>query len=118
DISDMSAEDIIRMDSKVFDIRDGKKARLSVLETTLPQNALDRKDELLTTMKEVMGADRLDEIFMYIVDILNEESTLLVATDSSQKLAESAYSVSVADNQATLDGMISRKKQLLPPLLD
>ena len=58
------------------------------------------------------------EFIPAVIDILNKESTLIVASDSAKKLATEAYKVKFDGDNVKLPGMISRKKQLLPPLIN
>lgn len=115
DLSGMSARDIIFSDSKVYEMN-GKKARMSVLETTAPQNALTMKDELLAAISEIKNEEHLDALFFFVVDIVNNTSTLLSADEMEQGIAEKAFATSFTENEAILDGIVSRKKQMVPKI--
>lgn len=115
DVSAFADDDLLRMDSKEFTL-DGKKLRVSVLETTAPKVLLDRKDALLAAMPGVASNDGADEVLLFIVDILNEESTLLVPNDYVKKVAEASFGVKVDGDAVVLPGIISRKKQIIPAL--
>ena len=64
----------------------GKQFRVSVLETTAPKIVLDRKDSLMASMVDVAAEDGADQVLLFVVDILNEEATLLVPTIWSNQL--------------------------------
>ncbi|NHF73819.1 manganese-dependent inorganic pyrophosphatase [Paracoccus xiamenensis] len=115
DVSAFDDADLLRMDSKEFEL-DGKKLRVSVLETTAPKVLLDRKDALLAAMPGVAAADGADEVLLFIVDILNEEATLLVPNDYVKQVAEASFGVPVAGDTVVLPGIMSRKKQIIPSL--
>ena len=115
DVSAFSDEDLLRMDSKEFDL-DGKKLRVSVLETTAPLVLLDRKAALLAGMPAVAAADGAHEVLLFIVDILKEEATLLVPNASVRQIAEASFGVSVTGDTVVLPGVMSRKKQIIPAL--
>jgi len=117
DISDLIIEDIVLMDSKVFEIRNNQKARLSVLETTSPENALNIKNDIKATMLSIKEKENLNNILFYIVDIINENSILIVADEATKKLASEAYGIEFLDDMVILSNMMSRKKQFLPPLM-
>lgn len=117
DISDLSPDDIILMDSKVYEIKNNKKARLSVIETTNPETVLAIKNDIKKAILENINKENLDEMFFYVIDILNEESTLIVTSESAKQIAEESYGVQIQDDSVKLPGMVSRKKQLLPPLM-
>ncbi|MFD1795561.1 manganese-dependent inorganic pyrophosphatase [Paracoccus aurantiacus] len=115
DVSAFGDEDLLRMDSKEFEL-EGKKLRVSVLETTAPQVLLDRKDALLAAMPAVAAADGADEVLLFIVDILNEEATLLVPNDYVKQVAEASFDAKVDGDSVVLPGIMSRKKQIIPAL--
>lgn len=115
DVSAFADEDLLRMDSKEFEL-DGKKLRVSVLETTAPQVLLDRKAALMAAMPAVAAADGADEVLLFVVDILNEEATLLVPNDYVKQVAEASFGASVAGDSVVLPGIMSRKKQIIPAL--
>jgi len=115
DVSQFSDMELIRMDSKKFKLN-GKNFRVSVLETTTPETILERKSSILKNMKTVCEEDKIDEVLLFVVDILKEESTLLVANEFTKSIAEKSFDVSVKDNQVVLSGVVSRKKQIIPAL--
>jgi manganese-dependent inorganic pyrophosphatase len=84
----MSAKDILLSDSKKFDLND-KKLRVSVLETTKPENSLSLKEGLLDAMQEIKEEEKLDGFFFFIVDILNTESHLIVQENLSRASTKS-----------------------------
>lgn len=115
DVSEFSDEDLLRMDSKEFEVG-GKKLRVSVLETTAPRVLLDRKANLMAAMPVVAGADGADEVLLFIIDILNEEATLLIPNDLVKQIAEKSFGVTVSGDTVVLPGVLSRKKQIMPAL--
>ena len=76
DVSRFSDAELLRMDSKEYAVGD-TKFRVSVLETTSPDTVLDRKASLMESMKAVAEEDGVDQVLLFVVDILNEESTML-----------------------------------------
>ncbi|MFV0294343.1 MAG: manganese-dependent inorganic pyrophosphatase [Paracoccus sp. (in: a-proteobacteria)] len=115
DVSAFDDDELLRMDSKEFEL-DGKKLRVSVLETTAPQVLLDRKDALMAAMPVVAEADGADDVLLFIVDILNEEATLLIPNDYVRQVAEASFDVKAEGNTVVLPGIMSRKKQIIPAL--
>jgi manganese-dependent inorganic pyrophosphatase len=115
DISAFSDAELIRMDSKAYEV-DGTKFRVSVLETTAPKLVLDRKDSLMASFADVAKEDGVDEILLFAVDILNEEATLLVPNDLVKGVAEKSFGATVTGDTVVLPGIMSRKKQIIPNL--
>ncbi|HDR28929.1 manganese-dependent inorganic pyrophosphatase [Rhodovulum sp.] len=115
DVSAFSDAELLRMDSKEFEIA-GKQFRVSVLETTSPKTVLDRKASLMESMVTVAQEDGADQVLLFVVDILREEATLLVPNDLVKTVAEKSFGVTVAGDTVVLPGIMSRKKQILPAL--
>ena len=115
DVSAFSDAELLRMDSKEFDVT-GTKFRVSVLETTAPATVLDRKASLMNSMTAVAAEDGVDQVLLFVVDILNEEATLLVPNDLVKSVAEKSFGASVSGDTVVLPGIMSRKKQIIPNL--
>lgn len=115
DISAFSDAELIRMDSKEYAV-DGTKFRVSVLETTAPKLVLDRKDSLMASMADVAKEDGVDQVLLFVVDILNEEATLFVPNDLVKGVAEKSFDATVSGDTVVLPGIMSRKKQIIPNL--
>ncbi len=115
DVSAFSDAELIRMDSKEYEVS-GKKFRVSVLETTAPKIVLDRQASLMSTMPAVASEDGVDEVLLFVVDILNEEATLFVPNDTVKTVAEKSFDAKVSGDSVVLPGVMSRKKQIIPNL--
>ncbi len=115
DVSAFSDAELLRMDSKAYTV-EGIKLRVSVLETTAPQVPLDRKDSLMEAMKTVATEDGVDQVLLFVIDIVNEEATLLVPNDLVKALAEKSFGAAVSGDLVVLPGVMSRKKQIIPKL--
>mgnify|MGYP001589993391 FL=1 len=115
DVSEFSDAELLRMDSKEYAV-EGTKFRVSVLETTAPSIVLDRKASLMETMSTVASEDGVDQVLLFVVDILNEEATLLVPNDAVKAVAEKSFDASVNGDAVVLPGIMSRKKQIIPNL--
>ncbi len=115
DVSAFSEAELLRMDSKEFDL-DGTGLRVSVLETTSPAPLLARKDALMAAMPAVATEDGAAQVLLFIVDILKEEATLLVPNDTVKSIAEKSFDAEVSGDTVVLPGIMSRKKQIIPNL--
>lgn len=115
DVSAFSDAELLRMDSKEYAV-EGTKFRVSVLETTAPKMILDRKASLMATMETVAAEDGVDQVLLFVVDILNEEATLLVPNDLVKQVGEKSFETAISGDTAVLPGIMSRKKQIIPNL--
>jgi manganese-dependent inorganic pyrophosphatase len=115
DVSHFTDAELLRMDSKEYTI-DGHELRISVLETTSPQVLLDRKAALMAAMPAVAAEDGAEQVLLFIIDILNEQATLLVPNDLVKAVAEASFGCTVTGDTVLLPGIMSRKKQIIPAL--
>ena len=113
DVSSFSEAELLRMDSKEYEFS-GKQFRVSVLETTSPSAILDRKDALISAMPAVAEEDGADQVLLFVVDILNEEATMLIPNDLTKAVAENSFDAKVEGDTVVLPGIMSRKKQIIP----
>lgn len=115
DISRFTDTELLRMDSKQYDIG-GKSFRISVLETTSADTVLARKQSLMQAMPAVATEDQVDQLLLFVIDILAEGATLLVPNDLVKQVAEKSFGVTVSGDTVSLPGVVSRKKQIIPSL--
>ncbi|ARE39541.1 Manganese-dependent inorganic pyrophosphatase [Rhodovulum sp. P5] len=115
DVSAFSDAELLRMDSKEYEVA-GKKFRVSVLETTAPAVVLDRKASLMDSMVTVAEEDGVDQVLLFVIDILKEEATLLVPNDLVKTVAEKSFAAKPEGDTVVLPGIMSRKKQIIPNL--
>jgi len=116
DVSHFSDAELLRLDSKQYEVA-GKKFRVSVLETTSPETVLSRKASLIAAMTGVASEDGVDQVLLFVVDILKEEATLLVPNELVKTLAEKSFGATVNGDAVVLPGIVSRKKQIIPNLV-
>lgn len=115
DVSAFSEAELLKMDAKKYTVGD-KTFRISVLETTSPHQILSRQNALMAAMPQVAQEDGADGVMLFVVDILNEEATLLIPDDLVRKVAESSFKVKIDGDSVLLPGVMSRKKQIVPVL--
>ncbi len=116
DISSFTDSGLVKLDSKKFDVGD-KNFRVSVVETTSPETVLARKDGIIAAIKEIVAEETdVDDVLFFIVDILNEEATVLTYNDLCKQIITASFGVTVTSDTEVLPGIVSRKKQILPAL--
>ena len=115
DVSKFSDAELLRMDSKEYAVGD-TKFRVSVLETTAPKIVMDRKDSIMASMAGVATEDGVDQVLLFVVDILAEEATMFIPNDMTKAVAEASFGATVSGDTVVLPGVMSRKKQIIPNL--
>ena len=114
-ISQFSAAELVRMDSKIYEIK-GKQTRVSVLETTNPQMVIDRYDEIVAEIPKICDEDTVDEVLLFIIDILQEEATAFIHNEKVREMITTGFDIESTGTTVILPGVVSRKKQILPTL--
>ncbi len=111
-IDGASARDLNTRDYKEFDMNGTKVGigQLEMIDISVLQN---RINELFEDMQKMKEEGSLHTIAILLTDIMKEGSQLLVLSDDVSKI-ESAFNIKVENNQAWLEGVLSRKKQIIP----
>jgi len=107
-----TARELNTRDYKAFEMN-GMKVGVNQLEMIDISALDDRKDEIMTDMKAMKEEEGLHTMLVLLTDIMKEGSQLLCVSDEPQKI-EAAFDVKLENNQVWLDGVLSRKKQVIP----
>ena len=110
-----SAKDIIRSDFKDYTFG-GKKVGVGQVEIVDIEEARSRKQEILDEMRRMTAEEGYDMVFMMLTDIIQEGTELLVVGDEDGAVTRKAFNAELNDNSVYIEGMMSRKKQVIPPL--
>ena len=113
-LGDKSEAELLNMDMKIFEI-DGAKIGVAQVNTVNEAEVLERKEKLLAEIDNIIVKDGLKFFMLAITNILTNDSTALVSGDGNDVI-EKAFGEKVDSNLATLKGVVSRKKQIIPPL--
>lgn len=111
-----SDKELIDGDAKSFDMA-GKSVRIGQINTVDLSEVIDRQAGLEKEMAAENAADGYDLFLTLATNVLTSDSELIVTGDS-QDVVEKAFNVKLANNRASLPGVVSRKKQVVPPLTD
>ena len=112
DLDDFSAEELINLDAKSLD-KDGTKFVIAQVNTVSIEDVLKRQNELEDAMNKEITEKGLSLFVLAITDILNSNSKI-IALGSKTDAVEKAFNTKLENNTAFLEGVVSRKKQLLP----
>jgi manganese-dependent inorganic pyrophosphatase len=75
-------------------------------------------EKLLPYMEEVRSSQGLDMVMFMMTNIITETTELLMVGDMCKEVIEPAFNVKAGDHSAELAGVVSRKKQLIPAILN
>ena len=112
DLDDFSAEELINLDAKDLE-KDGKKFVIAQVNTVSIDDVLKRQEEIEKEMKKAIEEKGLSLFVFAITDILNSNSEI-IALGEKVNVIEPAFGKKLENNRAFLEGVVSRKKQLLP----
>ncbi|MBR0350498.1 MAG: manganese-dependent inorganic pyrophosphatase [Clostridia bacterium] len=110
DLDDFSEKELINMDAKKFETK-GVKCVIAQVNTVSIPDVLKRKEKLEAEIKSAITESGLNLFVLAITDILNSNSQIIALGDRTDIIEKS---VKLEDNMALLEGVVSRKKQLLP----
>ncbi len=104
--------DLVMRDYKDFDMNGNKVGigQLEVVDLSLLDSVKEDMAKEIKTMKE---EGNYHSVFLLLTDIMKEGSQLLIASDNPQ-VVEKAFGVAPEGDRAWLDGVMSRKKQVVP----
>lgn len=114
DISSKTAMDIVKGDYKHFDFA-GTKAGVGQIEVMDLSVLAPRKKEILETMEKVRKDEGLSFVLIMLTDVMKEASDLLFVGTPVDKF-EKAFAGKMENNSIYKKGVLSRKKQVIPPL--
>ncbi|MBG9981959.1 manganese-dependent inorganic pyrophosphatase [Aerococcaceae bacterium DSM 111020] len=116
DISDQSDFELVNSDAKSFELN-GHNVRIGQVNVIGFDQIAERKEGILNAMNHEMEEEDFNLFLLVITDILENTSMGWVAGENPV-MVEQAFAGTVKNNQIELPGIVSRKKQVVPPLTD
>ncbi|MCA0990905.1 MULTISPECIES: manganese-dependent inorganic pyrophosphatase [Bacillales] len=116
DMSSKTPAELISLDAKEFGMGPAKVevAQVNVVDTL---DVLARQDVVEEEMRRTIEAKELDLFLLVVTDILTNNSTVLALGKQAGQV-EKAFNVTLIENLAVLEGVVSRKKQIVPVLTE
>lgn len=115
-LGEKSPREMVLGDFKEFDMGGGTVG-IGQVETVTPEQVMEQKDAVLKAMHEVREERGYTFLTLLVTDLLEEDTEAFFVGDK-QDVYESALDTEVVDGIAQLPGVMSRKKQVVPPLED
>ena len=116
DLTGRDAEDVFRSDFKVFSRGDAKFGVGQSIYMTDKSRAA--AEELVGPfLPEASRREGLPMIFYMFTDMKTQSTDLMHCGTMAEQIVREAFHVEPKDGKAWLPGVVSRKKQLIPPLL-
>ncbi|MFB6164633.1 MAG: manganese-dependent inorganic pyrophosphatase [Haloarculaceae archaeon] len=115
-LGEKSPREMVLGDFKEFEFG-SHHVGIGQVETVNPDAVLDQRDAVLAAMDDIVDERGYTTLVLLVTDLLAEDSTALIAGAQTETVAD-ALDTTVTDRKAFLPGVISRKKQVVPPLED
>lgn len=113
---DKSAKELILLDAKEFVLKESKVI-VAQINTVDEKEVTERKDEFEKVISVEIEKENLSAYVFVITNILTSNSEVLVFGSEKDKVAN-AFNKELINNQMTLEGVVSRKKQVVPQITD
>lgn len=114
DLSDKTVDELLSMDAKVFAMGEAN-VKIAQVNTVDTNKVYENQAEIEAEMNRVIKEEDLALFLLAATDILNNDSEVL-ALGSGKDNVEQAFHVKLSHNRAILEGVVSRKKQIVPDL--
>lgn len=116
DISDCTGEEVINIDAKPYE-QDGISMVIAQINSSNLDEVFKRQNEFEKAIEAKIQKDNLDLFIFAVTDILNADSKAIVLGNRTD-IFETAFKTKLNSNTALLKGVVSRKKQILPALIE
>ena len=116
DLSDKTVEQLITLDAKNFDMGD-KKVKIAQVNAVDTNDVISQQKQIEEAIEAVIAKENLDLFLFVVTDILTNDS-VGIALGKMSNAVEKAFNVDLDNHTATLKGVVSRKKQIVPVLTD
>jgi len=109
-----SPEEILKQDFKVFTY-DNSKIGVSQVYTMDSESLDDLKDTIIAAMEQMTKDEGFSLQLLIVTDIYKEGSELIVV-GKQKDVVNKAFGVQMKGNSVYIPGILSRKKQVIPPI--
>lgn len=112
-----SPEEIFYQDFKKFDMN-GKNIGIGQINSLDAAELADIRAKLITYLDKAYNEHGMDIIYFMLTNIIEESTEIVAKGPEAEEIIEEAFEVNMSDGTAVLKGVVSRKKQFVPPLME
>lgn len=117
DLSGKTIEELIALDAKEFTLEDGLKIEIAQVNAVDVDEVMKQQSAFEVAIDKVIAEKGLGLFLFVVTDIINNDSVVLALGEEADRAA-AAFNVSLTNRTATLTGVVSRKKQIVPVLTE
>ena len=114
-LDDFSEKELISIDAKDLQ-KEEKKFIIAQVNTVSIEDVLKKQEKLEQEIKKEIEEKGLSLFVFAVTDILNSNSEIIAIGEKAEEIIEKAFGKKLQNNRAFLEGVVSRKKQLLPEI--
>lgn len=115
-LAERSTDEVFHMDYKYFQARD-RRIAVSQVTSVNADELTALKPRMLSYMESCLPSSGLAMLFAMLTNIIDETTELLFVGQYAGRLVQAAFHKECNENSVVLPGVVSRKKQLVVPLL-
>ena len=115
-LKDKEPKEIFYQDYKTFSCNDISFG-VGQINAMTEEELSDIRKKLLPYLRETADSMKVNMIFFMLTNIISESTELLYVGDNAEELIQNAFGVQADVDSFRLEGVISRKKQLIPALM-
>ena len=112
DLDEFSVEELLNIDAKEFN-KEGIKFEIAQVNTVDIEDVLKRETEIKNAIHKTIEEKGLSLFVFAITDILNSNSEI-IALGEKAEVIKVAFGKELENDRTFLEGVVSRKKQILP----
>ena len=117
-LKDKSPEEIFYQDYKKFIAEDEINFGVGQINSMDSDELAEIKERLIPFMVSECGRHGVTRVFFMLTNIIEESTELLYYGEGSEEMARIAFHMEPEDGVFDLKGVVSRKKQLIPALME
>ena len=112
-----TAPEILHQDFKKFTV-DDMTIGIGQINSMSAEELVEIRDKIMPQLKEAAAEDGLDMMFFMLTNIIEESSEVVFAGNKALNTINHAFGISAEGDSCILSGVVSRKKQLLPAIVE
>ena len=117
-LKDKAPEEIFFQDYKKFIAEGDISFGVGQISSMDSDELAEIKERLIPFMVSECGRHGVTRVYFMLTNIIEESSELLYYGDGSEEMAKTAFHMDPVDGTFDLKGVVSRKKQLIPALME
>ena len=117
-LKDKSPEEIFYQDYKKFIAEGDICFGVGQISSMDADELREIKERLIPFMVSECGRHGVSRVYFMLTDIMEQSTELLFYGEGSEEMAVNAFKIEPKDGTIYLKGVVSRKKQMIPPLME